>query len=408
MAIEISVPRLGWSMDEGTLLEWFKREGEFVRKGEMIFSLEGDKATQEIESFDEGYLRLFSGSPQPGEAVKVGQVLAFLLAEGESLPPLPKSSKPSFVPTHVHVESQLAEAIDAAHQVTDRAATPRARRTARRLGVDWQSIQGTGRNGRVRERDVLLTSENGSGVDSAMAHPSPVLPAIQPLPGQIVPFTSLRRTIAARMTAANQQTVPVTLSAQADATQLVTLRKSWRQARTPGDSPIPSHTDMILKLVSMALTKHPAMQTQWRAEGLFVPEVINIAMAVDTEAGLVVPVVRNVPSMTIMEVTIATRKLIELAHKRRLTLEQTRGGTFTVSSLGSFGIDMFTPIIHLPQSAILGIGRIALEPAVVGDQVVPRHRMWLSLTFDHRVIDGAPAARFLAAVKDLIETPDFS
>jgi pyruvate dehydrogenase E2 component (dihydrolipoamide acetyltransferase) len=395
MAIEVTVPRLGWSMDEGTLVEWFKREGDFVRKGEMLFSLEGDKATQEIESFDEGFLRFVPDSAKPGDAVKVGQVLAYLLAEGEPLPtrPIVRANSPTSAEQTRPVSSH---ATVPQPTVRTQAVSPRARRAARNLAVDIDSVTGTGRNGRVRERDVLVTFESRSQSK----------PDVPEQPGKIIPLTPLRRTIAMRMAAACQQTAPVTLTTQADATNLVALRKSWRQARSTGGGLVPGHTDMIVKLVATALEKHPLLQAQWRAEGLFIPDAIHIGIAVDTEAGLMVPVLRNVPALSISQIAVATRELIDLARSRRLTPEQTQSGTFTVTSLGSLGIDAFTPIINLPQSAILGIGRISLEPAVVGGEVVPRHRMWLSITFDHRVSDGAPAARFLSAVRDLIELAD--
>jgi pyruvate dehydrogenase E2 component (dihydrolipoamide acetyltransferase) len=395
MAIEVTVPRLGWSMDEGTLVEWFKREGDFVRKGEMLFSLEGDKATQEIESFDEGFLRFVPDSAKPGDAVKVGQVLAYLLAEGEPLPtrPIVRANSPTSAEQTRPVSSH---ATVPQPTVRIQAVSPRARRAARNLAVDIDSVTGTGRNGRVRERDVLVTFESRSQSK----------PDVPEQPGKIIPLTPLRRTIAMRMAAACQQTAPVTLTTQADATNLVALRKSWRQARSTGGGLVPGHTDMIVKLVATALEKHPLLQAQWRAEGLFIPDAIHIGIAVDTEAGLMVPVLRNVPALSISQIAVATRELIDLARSRRLTPEQTQSGTFTVTSLGSLGIDAFTPIINLPQSAILGIGRISLEPAVVGGEVVPRHRMWLSITFDHRVSDGAPAARFLSAVRDLIELAD--
>jgi pyruvate dehydrogenase E2 component (dihydrolipoamide acetyltransferase) len=263
-------------------------------------------------------------------------------------------------------------------------------------------VSGTGRGGRVRERDVIAARKRGSHeIQGEQAGPPPY-----ELAGRIVSLTPQRRTIATRMAAASQQTVPVTLTTHTDATELVVLRKAWRQARATSGAPVPSHTDMIVKLVAAALQRHPTLQAQWRSDGLLVPDAINIGIAVDTEAGLIVPVVRDVPSLSIAQIAVATRELIDLARARRLTPNQTQGGTFTVTSLGSLGIDAFTPIINLPQSAILGIGRIALEPAVVRGEIAPRHRMWLSITFDHRVHDGAPVARFLSAVRDLIELPD--
>lgn len=387
MAIEVSVPRLGWSMDEGTFLEWLKRDGEFVRKGEMLFVLEGDKASQEVESFDEGYLHVLPDAPQPGETVQVGQVLALLLSAGEA-PPAPGRSSAAPTSKSVPVVSagpQHAPAAAPKHLSRTAKASPRARRAASRLQIDWTHIAGTGRNGRVRERDVLAAARGGDQVA-----------------GKVQPHTSLRRAIAARMVAAAQQVVPVTLTTKVDATNLVSWRDTWRAAAVNSEQIVPSYTDMLMKLTAAALQIHPLLQAQWREEGLFVPSEINIGVAVDTEAGLLVPVVRHAASQSLQQIAAETRTLIHLARERRLTPQHMQGGTFTITNLGSFGIDAFTPVIQLPQSAVLGIGRLSLEPVVVNGQILPRHMISLSLTFDHRVMDGAPAARFLADLSDSI------
>jgi pyruvate dehydrogenase E2 component (dihydrolipoamide acetyltransferase) len=194
----------------------------------------------------------------------------------------------------------------------------------------------------------------------------------------------------------------VTLTARVDATNLVNLRGQFKAAPT---AEVPTYNDILLKLTATALREHPRLQAQWRDEGLFVPERIDLALAVDTDAGLLVPVIRDVARLSLREVAARSRELLALASSGRLTAEQMRDATFTVSNLGMFGVDAFTPIIHLPQCATLGVGRIAREPVVVNDTVVPRDTLTLSLTFDHRVVDGAPAARFLAALKGCIENP---
>jgi pyruvate dehydrogenase E2 component (dihydrolipoamide acetyltransferase) len=262
-----------------------------------------------------------------------------------------------------------------------RAVTPRARRVARELGVDVGGLTGTGRNGRVRERDVRAGSSPQA-------------------PGRLVPHTPVRRTIAARMVAGVTQAAPVTLTTKADASRLVAVRSGYQMASA---AVVPSYADLLLKLVSVALRQHPMLQAQWHDDGLFVPEAVDIAVAVDTEAGLLAPVVRGVDRLTIEEIAARTRDLIARARAGTLKADEMRGGTFTVTNLGMFGIDAFTPIIQLPQCAVLGIGRIVREPAVVDDRLVPRDQMTLSLTFDHRVVDGAPAARFLDSLRRSIE-----
>jgi pyruvate dehydrogenase E2 component (dihydrolipoamide acetyltransferase) len=255
---------------------------------------------------------------------------------------------------------------------------------ARELGVAWQGLRGSGRHGRIRERDVRAQS-SGAG-------------------GRLIPHTPTRRTIAARMVAGVTLAAPVTLTTKADATNLVNIREQFRAA-SADDALVPSYTDLLVKLTAAALRQHPLLQAQWRDDGLFVPERIDIAIAVDTDAGLLVPVVRGADRLTLREVTACCRELVSAARAGKLTAEQMRDATFTISNLGSLGIDAFTPIIHLPQCAVLGVGRIVREPAVVGDAIVPRDRMTLSLTFDHRVVDGAPAARFLDTLRRAIEAP---
>ncbi len=384
MAIPITVPRLGWSMEEGTFVEWLKRDGETVQPGQPLFVLESDKAAENIDSLDGGILRIPADGPQPGDVVKVGQTLAYLVVGEESFPrSLPrldqgKDSLPT-APINVGEESLPRSA---GERGKTRAISPRARRVARELGVDPRALQGSGRDGRVRERDVRAAQEAGSE-------------------GRFIPHTTIRKLIAARMVAGTTEAAPVTLITKADATNLVTLRRQLQTAAS--DDVAPTYTDLIVNLAAASLREHLELQSQWRADGLFIPGAIHIAVAVDTEAGLLAPVVRNADRLTIQELAAQTRTLIQQARDGKLSAEQMRGGTFTVTNLGMFGIDAFTPIIALPQCAVLGIGRIVREPAVVDEQIVPRDMVTLSLTFDHRVVDGAPAARFLDAVRRGIE-----
>jgi pyruvate dehydrogenase E2 component (dihydrolipoamide acetyltransferase) len=271
------------------------------------------------------------------------------------------------------------------------AITPRARRTARQHGIDWSTVPGTGRNGRIRERDIL------AALPAFLASAAATV-----LGGKLIPHTATRRTIAARMVAGVTQAAPVTLFSRVDATNLVNLRGQFRSA---WGEEAPSITDLVVKLTASALRQHSLMQAQWREEGLFVPQRIDIAVGVDTESGLLAPVVREVDRLTLRELSARTREQIAQARAGKLSGEQMREATFTVTNLGMFGIDTFTPIIHLPQCAVLGVGRIVREPVVWEGAVVPRERMMLALTFDHRVVDGAPAARFLQTLSGCIEQP---
>jgi pyruvate dehydrogenase E2 component (dihydrolipoyllysine-residue acetyltransferase) len=384
MATPITVPRLGWSMEEGTFVEWLKRDGDLVESGEPLFVLESDKATETIEALDGGILRLTKETPASGTVVKVGQVVGYLAAEGEEI----RSQESGVRRQESEVRSQapsprMSAAIPGVVKQEapsrTRPVSPRARRAARERGIDPAALPGTGRGGRVRERDILAAA--------AATHAA----------GHLIPHTHLRRTIAARMVAGVTQTAPVTLHTKADATHLVLARRSHSVDNAP------SYTDLLLKITATALQEHPLLRAQWRDDGLFLPDAIDIAFAVDTEAGLLAPVIRHVAVLAIDEIAKLTRDLSARARSGSLTAEEMRSATFTITNLGMFGIDAFTPIIPLPQCAILGVGRIVREPAVVDDKIVPRDLVTLSLTFDHRVLDGAPAARFLETVRRLIE-----
>jgi pyruvate dehydrogenase E2 component (dihydrolipoamide acetyltransferase) len=199
-------------------------------------------------------------------------------------------------------------------------------------------------------------------------------------------------------------TASATLTTSADASNLVALRQQFR-AGSP-QAIVPTYTDLIIKLSALALQAHPALNSRWEEEGIVQCRGIHIAFAVDTEAGLVAPVIRDVPALSLAQLAARSRELAERAHSRKLTADDMQGGTFTVSNLGPFGIDAFTPIINYPECAILGVGRIRKQPAVVGDQIVARDLVTLSLTFDHRIVDGAPAARFLNTLRQGIEQPE--
>jgi len=361
MTTAIAIPRQGWTMEEGTFVGWLKQDGDHVRIGEALFTLESDKATADIEAIDAGILHIPATAPQPGETVKVGAVIGYLMASAEPVPEAKEGVKSG---------------------VTRLAISPRARRLAKKLGVSTANLKGSGRTGRIRERDIQATAN----VEQTS-----------------VPVSALRKTIAQRLLASHRNSVPVTLTTNVDASNLVNLRNQFKASPEIGG--VPSFTDFVVKLLGIALPKHPFLNARWRDEEIEHSRSIHIGVAVDTEAGLLVPVVRNVQQLPLKEVAIQTRKLIARARSRQLCAEEMQGGTFTVTNLGAYGIDAFTPIINQPESAILGMGRIQKQPVVMGDAIVIRERLTLNLTFDHRVVDGAPAARFLQTVTMLIENP---
>jgi pyruvate dehydrogenase E2 component (dihydrolipoamide acetyltransferase) len=263
--------------------------------------------------------------------------------------------------------------------------SPRGRRLATRLGIDWSNLKGSGRTGRIRERDIAAIAQ------------------AQPAQGNgVFPLTPIRKTIASRMLESRQTTAPVTLTSSVDATNLVNLRT---QFKTADSGATPSYTDFLVKLVAIALQKHPIMASRWTEAGIEQAERIDIGVAVDTEAGLLVPVIRDVPALGLRQVAARSRELIELAQRGELPGKEMLGGCFTITNLGAYGIDAFTPIINPPECAILGVGRIERKPVVDGERVIGREMVTLSLTFDHRIVDGAPAARFLQTLAKLIENP---
>ena len=374
MPIPVVVPRLGWTMEEGTFVEWLKADGDTVRPGDAVFRLEGEKAAEEIESLDGGVLRIPADGPKPGDRVAVGSVIGFLVQPGEPAPPLPDVAPRR--PTALARDPAPPPARDAAARP---AITPRARRLADRQGIDWVRLRGSGRNGRVRERDVA------AALGTATA----------------IPHTAARKATAARMAETARMTAPVTLTTTADATNLVALREQFKT----GPGPVPSYTDVLVKLAAHALRKHPVLTARWADDALRPADRIDVGIAVDADAGLFVPVVRDVPALGLRQLAERSRDLIDRARAGKLATGEMDGGCFTVTNLGAYGVDAFTPILNPPQSAILGVGRIAKRPAVVGDAVVPREQVTLSLTFDHRVVDGGPAARFLQTLTGMIEGP---
>lgn len=470
MACEIIVPRLGWSMNEGTFAGWLKQDGEFVRAGDFLFALESDKAVQDVESFDEGILRIPLDAPRTGDVVIVGQVVGYLCAQDEepprSLPAAAPSTDEAAAPDELGAdvtESDVRESpvtadvtasvvpaeqanasetdviaspsvrrlarekgvvlasvsgtgrkgritradIDAlaggnenpppdlgrgvSQKAARRPVSPRAARTAAELGVDLKHLHGTGRNGRIREQDVLAAAASGAAPANA---PS----------GKTLTPNQLRRVISDRVLASARQTAAVTLMSRVDATNLVALRAQFKQS-TQGNSLVPTYTDLFVRLSAIALTRHPEIRCQWTDAGLFLPDGIHISIAVDTGDGLIVPVLRNADKLSLSAVSRERQSLVERTRNRQISPDELEGGVFTISNLGNSRIDAFTPVINLPQAAILGIGRIAQEPTVVAGEIAVRETVTLSLTFDHRVIDGAPAARFLDTLAELVELP---
>ena len=457
MSTEIRMPRLGWTMEEGAFGEWLKADGDTIKPGDLLFTVEGDKATQDIEAMDGGILRIDPNGPRGGDMVTVGALLAYLTKPGEAVAFAQSSSQS--VSQSASGQSSVAsgQLSVTKHQVPSTTTTaptisPRARRVAKELGVDWSQLAGSGRTGRIVERDIRaaavaaasavaqtlsapairatpvaarMAQEAGidletlaaqkpgqrigrEDVEAAIAAQQPTVAApAQPLAGDAerIPVTRIRQLIAGRMAESAHTTAPVTLTTEADATALVALRNQLKTTLGARGLPVPTYNDLLIKLTAVALAEHKLLRAVWQGEELVIAQGIHIGLAVDTEGGLLVPVVRDVQDKSIRQITSATQALIDQAQRRQLSPDALQGGSFTITNLGMYNIDAFTPLINLPQCAILGVGRIVEKPAVYQGQIVPRHQVVLSLTFDHRVVDGAPAARFLDTVRSYVAEP---
>ena len=403
MPIEIIIPRFGWNMDEGIFGEWLKRDGDQVDAGEPIFTLETDKAINEVEATDSGTLHILPDGPQEGQTVSVGMRVGFLLANDEVPPDVTPSADTAAAEVRLS-SSSAAEVASITSMSTAKSTartevsarvriSPRAKHVAAELNVAFTGLAGTGKNGRIRERDVRAVADSRSTTTSTTA------------PAATAAISALRKTIADRMMASVANTAPVTLTTRLDATNLVSLREQFRTTqKTPGHVG-PSYTDILTKLTAVALQQHPLLNCRWQDDALVTSDAVHMGIAVDTEAGLLVPVIHDVQQLTLQQISERSRDLIERAKRRRLSSDELQGSTFTITNLGAFGIDAFTPIINFPETAILGVGAIRREPAVIEDRVEPRDQMTLSLTFDHRAVDGARAARFLASVRECVENP---
>jgi len=437
MAAEIVIPRLGWSMEEGTFVAWLRKAGERIEPGDVLFELEGEKAVQEIEAVDGGILHIPANGPAEGTVVKVGSIVGYLLAEGEA-PPEPADVAPTVPKTESKCEGVSIPVTTASpamrrmarergisieelagsgpggrilaadlHRGTTASAigtsapgrpksSPRARRVARELGIDWTRLSGTGMRGRIRERDVR---------EAATGERKPRPKFVADPTSKRIPVTTRRRVIAERMSTSAQQTAPVTLYMAVDATRLMKLRGELKQS---GGEPVPSYQDMILQLVGKTLVEHPLLGAIWDETSMIVPteEGMHVGIAVDTPEGLLVPVVRNVLRKSLQEIATESRRLIEQARGGRLAASEMQGGVFTVTNLGAYGVEYFSPIINLPQTAILGLGTIRSTAVGLDDgALVSQPQLHLSLTFDHRVVDGGPAAKFLQDLAGRIANP---
>jgi pyruvate dehydrogenase E2 component (dihydrolipoamide acetyltransferase) len=407
MATEVKLPRLGQGMESGTIVKWLKSEGEPVSKREPLYELDTDKVTQEVEAEADGVLLKIVVAE--GE-VEVGRTVAFIGAEGEAVSvsdadasETDRRETSSDGNGRGAVEEQgPSEPVQTApaapiHAAEGRVkASPLARRIAREKGVDLQRVQGTGPDGRIIAEDV----EKASAAPPAVAP----APAFEPL-GEIeeIQLTSTRKTIARRLTEAWQAPV-FQLQVTADMTSVLAVRKALVERLREGETK-PTVNDVLTKLVARALVRHPAVNAQFLGDRIVRFPSANVGIAVAAPSGLIVPVVRDADRRTIGEIAAARADLVGRARDGKLRLEDLEDGTFTISNLGMFGIDRFTAVLNPPQAAILAVGQVAEQPVVEDGELVARPVAHLTLTCDHRAIDGADGAEFLQTLKELLRLP---
>jgi pyruvate dehydrogenase E2 component (dihydrolipoamide acetyltransferase) len=446
MATEVILPKLGQTMEEGIIVEWFKQEGDEVKRGEVLFTVESDKATLESESPARGILRKIL--VPAGTTVPVLTTVAIITRTADEdisrLQPAGAEVTDSAAQPET-LELVPPQPIAVQHKAERVFASPRARMRARELGIELSLIAGTGPGGRIVERDVLayvesqpkatpmarkvaadlgvdLAAVTGTGVGGKITHedverarkaraPAPArvpAPALKVPPVEIastVPLSGLRGIIAERMAASVHTTARVTLVTEADATTFVEARTKLKDEVTEEWGFAPGYSDLLAMMVARALREFPYINARLNGDVIERLTHINLGMAVDTERGLLVPVLRDADTMGLREFGTRFRELVGRAREGKSLLDELTGGTFTITNLGMYDIDAFTPVINLPELAILGVGRIQPKPVVRDGEVVVRQMMTLSFAFDHRLVDGAPAARFLQRIKRLVENP---
>lgn len=442
MPFEIKMPQLGLTMEKGSVVGWLIAEGDPFHSGDEILEVETDKATVVVEAHQAGTLRRIL--VPAGQEVAVGAPLAIATAPGESLPA-------GWEPPTTHATPQPAEApsvssapaVDATEEAPLRASW-KARALAREMGIDLTTLAGSGPGGRIVAADVAAVPETPVTRPAPAASVSPVAARLadalgldpatipgtgsegrvlqadvintaaaliqekrgaaapEPAEPRTIPLTGVRGTVSRRMAESAQATARVTLFREVDAAALIDLRHQFQ-----AQDVAVSYNDLLVRICASALRAHPAANARLAEDRIEFVDRIHVGIAVDTERGLLVPVIHDADRLTVPQIAAESTRLIEAARAGRSQPDDLSGGTFTITNLGMFGVEGFTPIINLPECSILGVGRIVRKPVVVDDDdtVAVRPTMTVSLVFDHRVIDGAPAARFLNQIAQSIENP---
>jgi len=399
VANEIKLPRLGQGMEAGTITKWLKSEGDTVTKGEPLFEIDTDKVTQEVEADYGGVLLKIELAS--GEA-PVGQTIAWIGKEGEEVKsaakpaPAPEKSSDTAAPRETAADTTVSDtSSESAASPTNGGrikASPLARRIARERGIELSSLQGTGPDGRIVAEDV----ERGQSAAPAAAQVSVPTGEIES-----VPLTNIRKTIARRLTVAWQAPV-FQLTVSADMTRANDLVARARELNPDVRVTV---TDLLAKLCAQALMRHRDVNVQYSEDALLKFPTANVGIAVAAPQGLIVPVLRSVERLSLAEFAIARGEVVGRTRENKLTTQDLEGGTFTISNLGMFGIEQFVAVINPPQAAILAVGATVDTPVARDGEVVVRPMLTMTLTVDHRAVDGAAGADFLRTVKQFVEEP---
>jgi pyruvate dehydrogenase E2 component (dihydrolipoamide acetyltransferase) len=418
VATEVVMPKLGADMQEGKIVRWLKKEGDRVKKGEIIAEVETDKADIEMEAYASGVVRKILASE--GQVAPVGTVIAVIAEEGEDVSGVLAGKAPVAAPAPTRPAAPRAEAPAPAEPraPAERVkASPLARRLARERGVDVRLLRGSGPGGRVVRADIERAAAPAAPAAAAAAPrpavaaaPVPAAPAVAvpaavaaaAAAGEAVPLTPIRRAIATRMVQSKAPVPHFYLTLDADMTRAQELRASLNAHDETLKLTV---TDILLKACALTLPKHPYVNASFAGDKIQFHREVHVGIAVALDDGLITPVLRDVHRRALTQIAREARDLAERARNRKLKADELSGGTFTISNLGMFGIEEFSAIIVPPEAAILAVGAIQDAPVAEEGRVVIRPRLRLTLSCDHRVVDGATGARFLADLKKLLEAP---
>ena len=415
MATTVFMEALSPTMEEGRLVKWHKHEGDAVKAGDTLAEVETDKAIMDLQARADGILRQVSAAE--GQTVPVGKELAVIVAPGEPLgagrgtgdegrvAPSPAATVPAPSPAPRH-SPPAAAAADAAPVK----ASPLARRMAKESGVDLKLLTGSGPGGRVVRRDLETARARPAATVSASAPVAPVPPPPSPVPVsrtdasyEDVPLTQIRKTIAKRLAASLGPVPHYFLTTEVDMERAAEAREALN--RDLGDEGRISFNDIVVKAAALALTRHRACNAWFQDDHIRYWNEVHVGVAVAVEDGLITPVIRHADRKSLREIGREAHDLAQRARNRRLRPEEYTGSTFSVSNLGMFDIDQFTAVINPPEAAILAVGSVTQKPVVADGTIVARRRVRLTLSCDHRVIDGATGAVFLQTLKQMLENP---